>query len=56
MQLFHISLIHSDSDTASTTIVLKSRVRDYDTGAESADELDDADYERQEALTCLLHG
>ncbi|KAF4074678.1 hypothetical protein AMELA_G00242020 [Ameiurus melas] len=35
-----------DSDTTSTTIVLKGRARDYDTGAESADELDDADYDR----------
>lgn len=39
--------VHSDSsDTTSTTIVLKGRARDYDTGAESADELDDADYDR----------
>ncbi|XP_034155148.1 occludin b isoform X1 [Pangasianodon hypophthalmus] len=36
-----------DSDTTSTTIVLKSRTRDYDTGAESADELDDTDYDSE---------
>ncbi|GAA6090134.1 occludin b isoform X1 [Tachysurus ichikawai] len=34
-----------DSDTTSTTIVLKGRARDYDTGAESADDLDDSDYD-----------
>lgn len=39
--------VHSDSDTTSTTIVLKGRARDYDTGAESADELDDADYDSE---------
>lgn len=52
---FRVFFFDSDSDTTSTTIVLKSRPRDYDTGAESADELDDAEYDRQEALKRALH-
>lgn len=42
--------INSDSDTTSTTIVLKGRARNYDTGADSVDELDDSDYDRSETL------
>ncbi|KAF7687675.1 occludin b [Silurus meridionalis] len=35
------------SDTTSTTIVMKGRSRDYDTGGESADELEEGDYESE---------